>query len=97
MKFCNDCRHCDLAHNSEFSKCRAPMNMSISPVDGQLAPIYTYCKTVRQQSDGCGMDGKWWEPRHDVEERHVYDDEARQAAYERQEDARCEAETGRPR
>ena len=78
MKLCKDCRYCRRAWfpipwaSLEFAKCKSPEMLKLSKpdlVDGSMKPHYNYCSTWRitDDADGCGPEGKWFEPKTEKE------------------------------
>lgn len=62
MKFCKDCKHCQLAalhigvKQFEFATCAASKVETVDPVSGVPAVKYAYCEFVRKDEESCGPD-----------------------------------------
>ena len=69
MKFCKDCKRCELRHVDvlgDYSRCGHPALTAValmSPVTGQMVTgIRPYCDSVRAERGKCGLDAKLFEP-----------------------------------
>lgn len=62
-KLCKDCKHCSDYNAIDSWRCRAPINFEgISLVDGSKVAVYEFCVDSRANKNGCGLDGRWFEP-----------------------------------
>lgn len=69
-KFCIGCKHVATSYSGDYSsfRCFAPQNLESSElnlIDGKTYKTYKFanCVTARKMEEGCGKEGKWWEPK----------------------------------
>lgn len=66
MRLCKDCRHVKKGFSGWA--CAHPNNVGKpSPVTGESRQMFSSCDTMRAGPNGCGTDGKWFEPRVGVD------------------------------
>lgn len=92
-KLCKDCKYIELKDGSyDFATCASPKQPMVpNPsylVTGEREPFqrrWAYCTTQRSAGeDGCGLEGKWFEPHPDLVDQEPPDQYNRAADAESQ-------------
>ena len=86
MKFCKDCKHCEVKESDyrsdiDFSKCNHPKNYLVNGdylSTGNKSRKWTYSSTMRDHEwpfdwlfKMCGKRGRWFEPKDTKEDDSI--------------------------